>query len=55
MEFLDERSKREEDFVSRAADPQSNSRLACQSLILEGTGEIIATIPDQSNLPDEYF
>lgn len=49
-EFLEERSRREKDFISRAAKPELNSRLACQSLLLKGTGEIEILIPDQKKI-----
>jgi ferredoxin, 2Fe-2S len=55
MEYIDEMSRREKDFLRRANHPHSNSRLGCQSLLLEGTGEIEITVPDQSQLPDEYY
>jgi 2Fe-2S ferredoxin len=54
-EFIDEISKREKDFIKRAMNPRINSRLGCQSLLLDGEGEIEATVPDQSLLPDEYI
>ncbi len=49
-EFLDEMTDREEDFVDRATNPRLESRLACQCLLLEGSGEIEITIPDQSGI-----
>jgi 2Fe-2S ferredoxin len=55
MEFIDEISRREKDFIGRAANPRWNSRLGCQSLLLEGEGDIQVTVPNQSQLPDEYF
>ena len=55
MEYIDIKEKREEDFIKRARHPQENSRLGCQSLLLEGGGEIIIRVPDQSQLPDEFY
>lgn len=55
MEFIDEMSKREKDFINRAMNPRLNSRLGCQSLLLDGEGELELTIPDQTLLPDEYY
>ena len=48
MEFIDEISDKEEDFIDRAVNPKLNSRLGCQSLLNEGEGELEVTIPDQS-------
>ncbi|QQS28699.1 MAG: 2Fe-2S iron-sulfur cluster binding domain-containing protein [Sphingobacteriales bacterium] len=49
-EFLEEMTDREEDFVDRAINPRLESRLACQCLMLEGSGNIEITIPDQRNI-----
>lgn len=46
-EFLEEISDKEEDFIDRAIDPRLESRLGCQSVILEDGAEIEVTIPDQ--------
>ncbi len=43
--YLEEKSRREEHFIPRAIRPKTNSRLACQCLILEGSGEIEVTVP----------
>jgi len=48
MDYIDEISDREEDFIDRAVNPRLNSRLGCQSLILDGDGEIEVILPDQS-------
>jgi 2Fe-2S ferredoxin len=53
MEFIDELSDKEEDFIDRAVNPRLNSRLACQSVLLEGEGEVEATIPDQTQFLGE--
>lgn len=53
MEFLEELSDREEDFIDRAVSPKLNSRLGCQSLINEGNGTIEVTIPDQTQFLGE--
>ena len=53
MEFIDELSDREEDFIDRAVNPRLNSRLGCQSLLLNGEGVVEATIPDQSQFLGE--
>ncbi len=43
-------SAREKDFIDRAVNPTLNSRLGCQSLLLEdGNGEVDVTIPDQTH------
>ena len=49
MDSIVEISNREEDFIDRAVNPALNSRLGCQSLLLEeGSGEVEVTIPDQT-------
>ena len=53
MESIDEITDREEDFIDRAVNPKLNSRLGCQSLLLDGEGEIEVTIPDQSQFLGE--
>ena len=53
MEHLDEISDKEEDFIDRAVNPRLNSRLGCQSLLLEGEGQVTATIPDQTQFLGE--
>jgi 2Fe-2S ferredoxin len=52
-EHLEELSDKEEDFIDRAANPRLNSRLGCQSLLLEGSGEVEVTIPDQTQFLGE--
>ena len=46
--FIEEISDKEEDFIDRARNPKVNSRLGCQSVLLEGSENIEVTIPDQS-------
>ena len=46
-ECLEPLSDREEDFIDRARNPKLNSRLSCQCVLLEGSGIIEVTIPDQ--------
>ena len=53
MDLIDEITDREEDFIDRAVNPRLNSRLGCQSLLLEGGGEVEATIPDQTQFLGE--
>lgn len=53
MEFIDEITDREEDFIDRAVNPKLNSRLGCQSLLLDDSGEIEVTIPDQTQFLGE--
>ncbi|MCS6917835.1 MAG: 2Fe-2S iron-sulfur cluster-binding protein [Chitinophagales bacterium] len=48
QEHVEEMSEREEDFVDRARNPRLTSRLACQCVLQEGSGELAVTIPDQS-------
>ncbi len=52
-EHLEELSDKEEDFIDRAANPRLNSRLGCQSLLLDGSGEVEVTIPDQTQFLGE--
>ena len=53
MEHIDEITDREEDFIDRAVNPRLNSRLGCQSLLLDGDGEIEVTLPDQTQFLGE--
>ncbi|HNO55386.1 MAG TPA: 2Fe-2S iron-sulfur cluster-binding protein [Chitinophagaceae bacterium] len=48
MEHLEELSDREEDFIDRAVNPKLNSRLGCQSLLLDGDGVVEVLLPDQT-------
>jgi 2Fe-2S ferredoxin len=53
MEFIDEMSKREKDFIATVTKSRPNSRLACQSLLLEDNNEIEITIPEQRQFFEE--
>ena len=53
MEHLEEISEKEEDFIDRAVNPRLNSRLGCQSLLLDGSGEIEVTLPDKTQFLGE--
>ena len=53
MEFLEELSDKEEDFIDRALIPRIESRLGCQCVIQEGSGEIEVTLPDQTQFLGE--
>lgn len=51
--YLEEISDKEEDFIDRAVNPRLNSRLGCQCILQEGTGEVEVTIPDQTQFLGE--
>ena len=53
MDNIDELSDREEDFIDRAVNPTLKSRLGCQSLLLDGSGEIEVLLPDQTQFLGE--
>lgn len=53
MDSIDEITDKEEDFIDRAVNPKLNSRLGCQSLLLDGSGEIEITLPDQTQFLGE--
>jgi 2Fe-2S ferredoxin len=53
MDFIEEISDREEDFIDRAVNPRLNSRLGCQSVLQDGSGEIEITLPDQTQFLGE--
>ena len=52
-EFLEELNDREEDFIDRAVSPRINSRLGCQCVLQEGDGNIVVTLPDQTQFLGE--
>jgi 2Fe-2S ferredoxin len=49
-EHLQEISDKEEDFIDRAINPRIESRLGCQSIILNDDAVIEVEIPDQKNI-----
>ena len=53
IDFLEELSDREEDFIDRAVNPKLNSRLGCQCVLQSGNGHIEVTLPDQSQFLGE--
>ena len=53
MEFVDEITDKEEDFIDRAVNPRLNSRLGCQSLLNDGEGVIEVILPDQTQFLGE--
>jgi ferredoxin, 2Fe-2S len=50
---LEELSDREEDFIDRAINPRLTSRLGCQCLLLDGSGDVVVTLPDQTQFLGE--
>ena len=52
-DLVEELSDKEEDFIDRAVNPRLNSRLSCQCILLEGSGEIEVTLPDQTQFLGE--
>jgi len=52
-QHLEELSDKEEDFIDRAVNPRLNSRLGCQCLLHDGSGDIIVTLPDQTQFLGE--
>lgn len=52
-QFIEELSDKEEDFIDRAINPRLNSRLGCQCVLLNGTGDIEVTLPDQTQFLGE--
>lgn len=52
-EYIAELSDKEEDFIDRAINPKLNSRLGCQSILNAGQGEIVLTLPDQTQFLGE--
>ena len=55
MEFIDAMERRESDYLNRVMGRRPNSRLGCQSLLLDGEGTLDILVPDQTLLPDEYY
>jgi 2Fe-2S ferredoxin len=52
-DFLEELNDKEEDFIDRAVNPRLNSRLGCQCLLHDGSGEVQVTLPDQTQFLGE--
>ena len=52
-QFIEDISDKEEDFIDRAINPRLNSRLGCQCVLQEGDGQIVVTLPDQSQFLGE--
>lgn len=52
-DFVEELSDKEEDFIDRAISPRLNSRLGCQCVLQEGSGNIMVTLPDQTQFLGE--
>jgi ferredoxin, 2Fe-2S len=50
---LEELTDREEDFIDRAVNPRLNSRLGCQCVLQAGSGNIVVTLPDQTQFLGE--
>ncbi|GAC1444179.1 MAG: hypothetical protein NVSMB63_13420 [Sediminibacterium sp.] len=53
MELLEELTDKEEDFIDRAVNPRINSRLSCQCILRESSGEVSITLPDQTQFLGE--
>ncbi|MEN9598478.1 MAG: hypothetical protein RL596_789 [Bacteroidota bacterium] len=53
MDYVEELSDREEDFIDRAVNPRINSRLGCQCVLQNGSGDIHITLPDQTQFLGE--
>ena len=52
-DLVEELSDKEEDFIDRAINPKLNSRLGCQCVLTEESGEISVTLPDQTQFLGE--
>jgi 2Fe-2S ferredoxin len=52
-ECIEVLSEKEEDFIDRARNPRINSRLGCQCVLLDGSGVIDITVPDQTLIHGE--
>lgn len=51
--LVEELNDKEEDFIDRAINPRLNSRLGCQCVLNHGDGEIVVTLPDQTQFLGE--
>jgi 2Fe-2S ferredoxin len=52
-DYLEELNDKEEDFIDRAVNPRINSRLGCQCVLQDGSGEVAITLPDQTQFLGE--
>ena len=52
-DLVEQLSDKEEDFIDRAISPRLSSRLGCQCVLLEGSGDIQVTLPDQTQFLGE--
>jgi 2Fe-2S ferredoxin len=52
-DLMEEITDREEDFIDRAVNTRINSRLGCQCVLLDGSGDIEVTLPDQTQFLGE--
>lgn len=52
-DHLEELNDKEEDFIDRAVNPRINSRLGCQCVLQDGSGEVAITLPDQTQFLGE--
>lgn len=52
-DLVEELCDKEEDFIDRAINPRLNSRLGCQCVLHDGNGEIVVTLPDQTQFLGE--
>ncbi|MEO7800871.1 MAG: 2Fe-2S iron-sulfur cluster-binding protein [Ginsengibacter sp.] len=52
-DLVEELSDKEEDFIDRAINPRLNSRLGCQCVLQPGLGEVVVTLPDQTQFLGE--
>ncbi|MES2702518.1 MAG: 2Fe-2S iron-sulfur cluster-binding protein [Bacteroidota bacterium] len=52
-DYVPELSDKEEDFIDRARNPRINSRLGCQCILVNGSGMLEVTVPDQSLIHGE--
>jgi 2Fe-2S ferredoxin len=53
VDYVEELSDREEDFIDRAVSPRLSSRLSCQCVLHDGDGELVVTLPDQTQFLGE--
>ena len=51
--LVEELSDKEEDFIDRAISPRLNSRLGCQCILQPEGGEVVVTLPDQTQFLGE--